>query len=53
MTPFSLFENDSRFSRDNIILRKIQDAGHLPWVEKPDEIKKAFAELIALIQSSS
>lgn len=44
--PASLFEKDTRFNRNNILSKKIVDAGHMPWVEKPEEVKEAFLELI-------
>lgn len=42
MTPFSLFEKDAEFHRENIKLKKIEDAGHFPWLEKGAEVKTAF-----------
>ncbi len=41
--PFSLFEKDQRFDRENIELVFIEDAGHLPWLENPQAVKEAFA----------
>ena len=38
MTPFSLFQNDKRFHRENIKMKLINDAGHCPWIEKPAEV---------------
>jgi pimeloyl-ACP methyl ester carboxylesterase len=46
MTPPSLFENDKRFSRKNIYRNIIPNAGHIPWLEKMDEVKKAFNTFI-------
>lgn len=45
--PSSLFEKDTRFNRKNIMWKNIVDAGHMPWVEKPLEVKKAFDDLIS------
>ena len=43
--PFTLFEKDQRFQRENIVLQFVEDAGHLGWVENPAAIKNAFQEL--------
>jgi pimeloyl-ACP methyl ester carboxylesterase len=40
--PYTLFEQDTRFQRPNIRRTVIQDAGHLPWVEKPEIVKAEF-----------
>jgi pimeloyl-ACP methyl ester carboxylesterase len=50
IAPCSLFENDRRFERENIIYTKIQNAGHMPWVEKMDEVKRAFNSFIRRLQ---
>lgn len=42
ITPFSLFEKDQRFVRNNIKMEKILEAGHFPWLEKMSAIKKLF-----------
>jgi pimeloyl-ACP methyl ester carboxylesterase len=44
MCPFSLFEKDRRFQRENIQLRCIENAGHFPWIENPQEVQGAFEE---------
>lgn len=46
MTPVSLFEKDPRFKRPNITRKTIENAGHFLWVERPEEVKKAFEEYI-------
>lgn len=46
ITPFSIFERDSRFNRDNILLRKIEQAGHFPWLEQKDVVKSLFKEYV-------
>lgn len=38
ITPFAIFEQDTRFHRHNITMTNIADAGHFPWVEQPDLI---------------
>jgi len=40
--PFSLFQKDERFSRSNIQMFYIDNAGHLPWVENPAAVRRAF-----------
>ncbi len=42
ITPYSLFENDTRFQRKNIAMNKIQNAGHFPWLEQMTIVKEAF-----------
>lgn len=40
--PPYLFERDKRFSRENIKLYIIEGAGHIPWVEKGEELARIF-----------
>lgn len=47
MVPFALFEKDERFNRPNIKKFLIKDAGHAPWIEKPQEIANHFQEFEA------
>ena len=47
--PYTLFENDKRFRRSNIEIFFIEDAGHIPWLEKPILIKNAFNEFSFLV----
>jgi pimeloyl-ACP methyl ester carboxylesterase len=42
VTPLKLFQNDKRFSRENIIIKSIKAAGHFPWIENPAEVTEAF-----------
>lgn len=42
MTPFELFQNDPRFTRDNIELCEVKEAGHFSWMDNPSEVKAAF-----------
>ncbi len=44
MTPYTLFENDKRFHRQNIVMKKIQNAGHFPWLEQMAMVKDVFKE---------
>ena len=46
ITPCSLFEKDERFNRKNIEKIFIKGAGHLPWVEKPDEVRNAIHKFL-------
>lgn len=42
IVPFSLFDNDIRFKRDNIKKVLVPNAGHASWVEAPETIAKLF-----------
>lgn len=42
ITPFTLFQKDQRFVRENIELHLLEDCGHLPWVEKPEKVNELF-----------
>ena len=53
ITPITLFENDKRFSRNNIHIEKIQDAGHFPWLEKMEVVKGKFKSFIDKININS
>lgn len=44
ITPFSLFDRDHRFNRENIKKVFIKGAGHFPWIEKPQEIINIFKD---------
>jgi pimeloyl-ACP methyl ester carboxylesterase len=46
ITPYSLFESDKRFDRKNITMRKIQNAGHFPWIEQMNIVKSEFKSFI-------
>ena len=39
IVPYTLFEEAKAFDRTNVSKHVIQDAGHIPWLEKPDEIR--------------
>ena len=45
--PFSLFEDDKRFDRNNIKKIFVEDAGHLIWLENPMVMKNIFSEFIS------
>lgn len=40
----------SDFTRPNILHRRIEGAGHFPWVENPESVRGAFGELAALLE---
>lgn len=42
--PFCVFEKDVRFHRRNIQLYYINNAGHLPWIENPTAVRRAFSQ---------
>lgn len=42
ITPFDLYQSDERFNRKNISKLFIKEAGHIPWVEKPEELIDAL-----------
>lgn len=48
--PFSLFENDKRFKRDNIELIYVENAGHFIWLENPQIMIDVFGEFISSLQ---
>ncbi|EKE08326.1 MAG: hypothetical protein ACD_17C00228G0001 [uncultured bacterium] len=43
ITPLKLFQQDRRFNRENIIFKSIEEAGHFPWIENPEEVAQEFA----------
>jgi pimeloyl-ACP methyl ester carboxylesterase len=48
--PYTLFTNDRRFHRPNIMTTILDGAGHFPWIEKPLEIYQAFKDFVKQIQ---
>jgi pimeloyl-ACP methyl ester carboxylesterase len=44
LTPLSLFADDIGYQAPNILLRKIDDAGHFPWIENPTKVIAVFEE---------
>ncbi len=51
LTPISLFQQDSRFHRNNIEIISIPDAGHFPWMEQPVLIRDIFKSFEAKLNS--
>ena len=45
--PFSLFENDKRFKRDNIELIYVENAGHFILIENPQIMINTFRDYVA------
>ncbi|STX27987.1 hydrolases or acyltransferases (alpha/beta hydrolase superfamily) [Legionella beliardensis] len=50
--PAALFMEDKRFERLNISKHYIEKAGHLPWLEKPNEINHLFENFLANLHLS-
>jgi pimeloyl-ACP methyl ester carboxylesterase len=40
INPFSIFQKDSRFKRENIKQILLKEAGHWCWTQKPNELKQ-------------
>lgn len=51
MTPLKLFSNLKEFTRDNIFMRDIENAGHFPWIENPKKVSAVFNEYAQIILS--
>jgi len=50
--PYTLFDNDNRFKRDNIKMHLIKNAGHMPWFEQPNAVKVLFDNFVKTILDS-
>ena len=46
ITPLSLFKAAKEFHRDNIVIQSIQNAGHYPWIDNPQDVIHAFKEYV-------
>lgn len=46
MCPYTLFQNDPRFDRDNMTHLLIKNGGHFSWLDNPKAIQKAFAKFV-------
>lgn len=44
ITPLQLFTELDSFGSQNILIRKIKNAGHYPWIDNPDEVIAVFDE---------
>ncbi|MBS0604158.1 MAG: alpha/beta hydrolase [Verrucomicrobia bacterium] len=51
--PYTLFHQDARFQRPNIQMSLIKDAGHMPWLEKPEEVRSEFQKFQDRLLASS
>ncbi|MFI5766131.1 alpha/beta fold hydrolase [Streptomyces sp. NPDC051563] len=40
-----LWQEDPAFTRPNILHRRIEGAAHFPWIESPEAVRAAFADL--------
>jgi pimeloyl-ACP methyl ester carboxylesterase len=49
--PSILFMEDKRFERPNISKQYIEKAGHMPWVERPSEIKVLFENFLTKLMT--
>jgi pimeloyl-ACP methyl ester carboxylesterase len=43
---FDLFSNSQKFLSKKIMIRKIKNAAHFPWIESPQEVINVFAEFV-------
>ncbi|NEX92045.1 alpha/beta hydrolase [Caulobacter sp. 17J65-9] len=43
--------DEPRFNGPNVVVRRIPDAGHFPWIEDPQAVAAAFDELARRIQA--
>ncbi len=48
-----LWREDAAFGRPNVLHRTIGDAGHFPWVESPQAVRTAFADLTELLKTGA
>ncbi|MFB7056032.1 alpha/beta fold hydrolase [Streptomyces vinaceus] len=48
----SLWQEDAAFDRSHVLKRTIQGGGHFPWIENPQAVRRAFADLTDLMQRS-
>jgi pimeloyl-ACP methyl ester carboxylesterase len=46
ITPLRFFVASADFQHPNIMIRKINNAGHFPWIENPKETADVFREYI-------
>ena len=43
--------NDSRFGGQHVLQRTIDNAAHFLWMEKPEKVREAFADLVLMIEA--
>ncbi|WP_181160340.1 alpha/beta fold hydrolase [Streptomyces solincola] len=46
-----LWQDDEASTHPRVLRRTIEGAGHFPWIENPQEVRAAFADLTALLAS--
>ncbi len=44
ITPLDLFKDELNYQKKNVILKRISEAGHYPWIENPIEVRDSFKE---------
>jgi pimeloyl-ACP methyl ester carboxylesterase len=44
-----LWQDDAAFDRSNVLRRTIDGAGHFPWIENPQAVRTALADLTELL----
>lgn len=49
ITPLHLFQNNSNYQKEHILITEISGAGHYPWFENPHAVIKAFQEFAKII----
>lgn len=49
--PQSVITNDARFKRENIQQCIIDNAGHLPWLESPEEVRGVFEKWMVTLRA--
>lgn len=50
MTPLELFDKREEFHRPNIIMEKVEGAGHFPWIENPRRVLAFFKKFLERVE---
>ncbi|WP_405009607.1 alpha/beta fold hydrolase [Kitasatospora sp. NBC_01539] len=48
-----LWQDDAAFGGPHVLRRTIDGAGHFPWIENPEAVRTAFADLTGLLDGAS
>ncbi|MEU8825273.1 alpha/beta hydrolase [Streptomyces sp. NPDC048636] len=48
-----LWQDDPAFDQPHVLRRTIERAGHFPWIENPQAVRTAFADLTSQLDSTS
>ncbi len=48
-----LWQDDDAFDQPRVLQRTIDGAGHFPWIENPQAVRKAFADLTDLLDGDT